>query len=48
MPGMWGGVQKEDTYNKYGGAAGKIEIDAIAKHGKFTRIPFSGIPDGGP
>ena len=45
--GMRKEIQKEETYNKYGYAARKIEIGAIGEHGAFIRIPFSGIPDGG-
>ena len=46
MPGVGGwGVPKEETYNKYGDAAGEIEIEAIGKHGDLTGIPFSEIPD---
>ena len=33
MPGMVKEIQKAETYNKYGDAARKIEIDAIGKHG---------------
>ena len=29
MPGMRKEIPKEETYNKYGGAARKIEIEAI-------------------
>ena len=47
MPGVRDEIPKE-THKKYGGAARKIEIGAIGKHGSFVRIPFSEIPDGGP
>ena len=39
-------IPKEQTQNKYMGAARKIEIDAVGKHGTFIRVPFSEIPDG--
>ena len=39
-------IQKEETRNKYGGAARKVEIGAVGKHGAFRGIPFSGIPEG--
>ena len=44
MPGMRKEIPKEETYNKYGGAARKIEIEAIEKHGTFIRVPFGQIP----
>ena len=34
MPGTRGEIPKE-AYDKYGDAAGKIEIDAVGKHGAF-------------
>ena len=40
-------IPKEETYNKYGGAAQQIEIEEIEKHGDFIRIPFGQIPIGG-
>ena len=47
-------IPKEETFIKYlgwgvcvWGAARKVEIGAIGKHGDFRRIHFSGIPDGG-
>ena len=46
MPGMRKEIPKEETYNKYGDAARKIEIEAIEKHGTFIRIPFGQIPTG--
>ena len=39
-------IPKEETQNRYGGAARKIEIEAIGKQGTFIRIPFSEIPEG--
>ena len=45
MPGA-AGVPKEETYNKYGGAAGKIEIEAIEKHGILWRYPLRGYRAG--
>ena len=44
MPGMGKEIPKEETYNKYGDAARKIEIEAIEKHGTFIRVPFDQIP----
>ena len=46
MPGIRKEIQKEETYNKYGGDASKVEIDAIEKHGTFERMHFSAIPEG--
>ena len=46
MPGMRKEIPKEETYNKYGDAARKIEIEAIEKHGTFIRVPFEQIPSG--
>ena len=40
MPGMRKEIPKEETYNKYGDSARKIEIGAIGKRGTFIRIPF--------
>ena len=45
MPVAREAIQKEETYNKYGDAARKVEIEAIEKHGAFIRVPFSGIPE---
>ena len=45
MPGMRGEIPKGETYNKYGDAARKIEIDATGDSGTFIRVPFSEIPD---
>ena len=39
-------IPKEETYNKYGGAARKIEIEAIEKHGAFIRISPGQVPIG--
>ena len=39
-------IPREETQNKYGDAARRIEIEAIEKHGAFIRIPFSEIPGG--
>ena len=41
--GMRKEIPKEETYNKYGGAARKIEIGRSKKHGTFIRIPFGRI-----
>ena len=46
MPGIRKVIPKEETYNKYGDAARKIEIDAIEKRGTFIRVPVSEMPDG--
>ena len=46
MPGAGKEIPKEETYNKFGDAARKIEIGAIGKHGTFARIPFAEIPNG--
>ena len=35
MPGIRKETPKEETYNKYGDSAMKIEIEAIEKHGAF-------------
>ena len=40
MPGM-GVIPKEETYNKYGDSARKIEIGTIGGDVAFARIPFS-------
>ena len=40
MHGMDKEIPKEDTYNKYGDAAGEIEIGSIGKHGDFARMHF--------
>ena len=45
MPGTLKEIPKEETYNQYGDAPRKIEIDEIGKHGAFIRVPFSGIPE---
>ena len=47
MPGTRNGIPQEETFSKYGGSARKVEIGAIEKHGTCSRIPFSGIPEGG-
>ena len=47
MPGMGKAIPIE-TQNRYGGAARKIEIDAIGKHGAFIRIHFFGNTGWGP
>ena len=47
IPGMRKEIPKAETYDKYGGAGGEVEVGAIEKHGTFRRIPFSGIPKGG-
>ena len=47
MPGMRKVIPKQETYNKYGDSARKVEIEAIGKHGAFKRAPPSEIPDGG-
>ena len=47
MPGMRKEIPKEETQNKYGDAARRIEIGAIGKHCTFIRVPFSEIPEGG-
>ena len=39
-------IPKEETYNKYGDAARRIEIASIEKHGTFAQIPFEQIPNG--
>ena len=46
MHGVGKEIPKEETYNNYGDAARKIEIEieAIEKHGAFIRIPFCRIP----
>ena len=46
IPGTRDEIPKAETYNKYRGDAGEIEIEAIEKHGTFGRMHFSGIPDG--
>ena len=46
MPGMRKEIPKEETQNKYGHAARKIEIVAVGKHGTFIRVSFVEIPDG--
>ena len=46
MPGMRKEIPKKETQRKYGDAARKNEIGAIGKHGTFTRMPFSEIPEG--
>ena len=46
MPGMRKEIPKAETYNKYGDAARKVEIEATGKHGAFKRSPCSGIPEG--
>ena len=46
MRGMGKETPKEETYNKYGDADRKIEIEAIEKHGTFVRIPFGQVPIG--
>ena len=46
MQGARKEIPKEETYNKYGDSAGKVEIDAIGEHGAFTR-PFFGNPGWG-
>ena len=38
-------IPKEETQNKYGDAARKIEIETIEQHDNFIRIPFSAIPE---
>ena len=45
IPCMWEEIPKEETQYRYGGAARKIEIASIGKHGTFIRIPFSEIPE---
>ena len=40
MTGMRKEIPKAETYNKYGDAARKIEIEAIWKHLDFARPPF--------
>ena len=40
----WGRGTEEDTYNKYGDDAGKVEIGAPAKHGTFVRAGISEMP----
>ena len=47
MPGMRKEIPKEETFNKYGGAAREVEIEAIGKRGFLRRIHLSEIPDGG-
>ena len=47
MQGAREGIPKEETYNKYGDAARKIEIGEIGKQWGFYTAPFSGIPEGG-
>ena len=47
MPGMRKEIPKEETYTKYGDAARKVEIESTEKHGAFSGVPFSEIPDGG-
>ena len=42
------GIQKEETYNKYGDDARKIGILDIGEHGDLREYLFSEIPDGGP
>ena len=39
-------IAKEETRNKYGEAARRIEIETIGKIGSFTRIPFLEVPEG--
>ena len=46
MPGVGKEIPKGETYNKYGDAARRIEIEAVGKHGAFTRFPFGRIPIG--
>ena len=46
MHGMAKEIPEEETYNEYGDAARKIEIESVGEHGAFARIPFSGIPEG--
>ena len=46
MRGAVKGIPKGETYHKYGGAARKIEIGEIEKHGAFIRIPLGQIPTG--
>ena len=38
----YGGGQKEETYNKYGDAARKVEIGAIENMGHFCESLFGG------
>ena len=40
-------IPKEETQNKYGEAARRIEIERVGKTESFTRIPFSEVPEGG-
>ena len=46
MHGIRKKIPKEETYNKYGDAARKVEIEAIGIHGTCAGVPFSGIPEG--
>ena len=46
MHGAGEAIQKEETYNKYGGAARRIEIEAIGEHGTFVRTLATEIPEG--
>ena len=46
-PGMGEEIPKEETYNKYGDVAMKIEIAAIGKHCDLFRIPPFVVPGGG-
>ena len=47
MPVARKGIPKEETFNKYGGADGKVGIDAIGKHGTVRGDAFLGHSGGG-
>ena len=40
------GAPKDETYNKYGDADRKVDIDSLEEHGNFARYDISEIPDG--
>ena len=45
MHGAIKDIPKEETYNSYGGTAGKVEISALEEHDTFIRVPQGG-PNG--
>ena len=42
---MGKGIQKEETYSKYGDDAREIEIESLEKHGTYIRVGISEIPE---
>ena len=48
MPGIRGGVQKGETYNKYGGDARRVEIEVIKKTWYVRENTFLGSSGRGP